>query len=264
MSIKHPDIVSRISNELKLTFRFISAVTKNQRELHLELVNNIILPRLEEILSITVPTLETTECHPTLKSTANLLAAESFDILEKDYILRRFAVKLLGMLFRSRTGESEKRHYFIGLLQKVATSSPHGMREWVDMKEQQTQEAFLKPSSFGDNSISISDCLRREEMNLRFEGMSNLPLQIFLHVSFPSLIDTCYLFTAIHQIELCLGAAFKELPHTHGNVPELTTALSRTAHFYSIDYEEDIDYEMGRTDRLLMTLASILPLARLR
>ena len=104
-------------------------MTKNLRELHLVLVNSIILPRLEELLSITKPSIvKTTECQPIIQSSEDQPTAELFDLIEKEFFLRRYACKILGRLFRSRTGEGEKRHYFIELLQKVATSTPYGIR----------------------------------------------------------------------------------------------------------------------------------------
>lgn len=127
-------------------------VTKNLRELHLVLVNNIILPRLEETLSNTLPKLETTECQPN-EASNKISNAECFDLIEKEFLLRRFAVKMLGMLFRSRTGEAEKRHHFIDLLQNVATSTPYVIREWVFQKEKE---------GIADEFISISEFLKGE------------------------------------------------------------------------------------------------------
>ena len=128
-------------------------MTKNLRELHLALVNNIILPRLEETLSNTLPK-ETTECQPN-EGSIKLSNAECFDLLEKEFLLRRFAVKMLGVLFRSRTGEAEKRHHLIDLLQNVATSAPHShvIRDWVFQKEEE---------GIAEESISLSEFLRGE------------------------------------------------------------------------------------------------------
>ena len=68
---------------------------------------------------------------------------------------------------------------------------------------------------------------------------------------------------AIHQLEACLGATFSSLPHTHGNVPQVLKALCETARFYSTGFIEDAEHRMGKTDNRLMTLAAILPCARL-
>lgn len=189
------------------------------------LVNSIILPRLEETLSMTKPILETTDCQPN-QSIRKVSTAECFDIIEKEFVLRRYAVKMLSMLFRSRTGDGESRHHFIELLQSVTTSTPYGIRDWVHQREREDPEVK-----------SLAEGFIAEELNLRFE--------------------------AIRQLEICLGAPFSSLPHTHGNVPDILKALCDTARFYSIDYEEDAEHKMGETHRLLMTLASILPLARL-
>ena len=193
------------------------------------LVNSILLPRLEEALSSTKTILEKTDCQPN-HNTAKTPSAECFDIIEKEFLLRRFAVKMLGMLFRSRTGESERRHNFIELLQHVATSTPYDVSDWVRHRER-------GDSSLASGPISPTRFLREEIASLRFECM--------------------------RQIELCLGACFTSLPHTHGNVPGILKALCNTAHFYSIECQGDAELTYPVADRLLMTLASILPLARL-
>ena len=158
--------LARLRNSLKLNVDPCRvAVTKNLRELHLVLVNTIILPRLEELLSVTEPILVTTECQPK-QGPKKIPTAQCFDIIEKEFLLRRFAVKMLGMVFRSRTGEGEKRGHFIELLQKVATSTPYGMREWVRQRELDDEQA-----SSGDvGTLSASEFLKGEELNLRFEG----------------------------------------------------------------------------------------------
>jgi len=216
--------VSMKSGNIPPVFSLFS-LTKNSRNLHLLLINSIILPRLEETLSITKPILEATECQPNQR-VKKLSTAACFDIIEKEFSLRRFAVKMLGMLFRSRTGEGEKRHHFIELLRNVATSTPYGIRDWVCRREMEDAEVKYLAEGF-----------IAEQMNLRFE--------------------------AIRQIEMCLGSSFSDLPHTHGNVPDILKALCDTARFYAIEYKEDTEHKIGRTHRLLMTLASILPLARL-
>ena len=193
------------------------------------LVNSILLPRLEEALSSTKTILEKTDCQPN-HNTVKTPSAECFDIIEKEFLLRRFAVKMLGMLFRSRTGESERRHNFIELLQHVATSTPYDVRDWVRQRER-------GDSSLASGPISPSQFLREEIASLRFECM--------------------------RQIELCLGACFTSLPHTHGNVPGILNALCNTAHFYSIECQGDAELTYPVADRLLMTLASMLPIARL-
>ncbi|KAL9191186.1 hypothetical protein ACHAXT_000892 [Thalassiosira profunda] len=225
--------VSIRSGNVPPSFSLFS-LTKNLRELHLVLVNTIILPRLEELLSVTEPILETTECQPK-QGSKKIPTAQCFDIIEKEFLLRRFAVKMLGMVFRSRTGEVEKRGHFIDLLQKVATSTPYGIREWVRLRQREIDD---EQASSGDvGTISASEFLKGEELNLRFE--------------------------AIRQIEICLGAPFSSLPHTHGNLSDLLKALGDSARFYSTEYDDHAEHQMGQTDRLLMTLAAILPLARL-
>lgn len=92
------------------------------------LVNSIILPRLEEVLFATSNRV-TTDCQPN-QIVRKALPAEFCTIIRNEFLLRHFAVTLLGLLYRSRTGESEKRHHFIKLLQGVAKSSPW-ISNWV-------------------------------------------------------------------------------------------------------------------------------------
>lgn len=69
--------------------------------------------------------------------------------------------------------------------------------------------------------------------------------------------------SAIRQIEACLDATFTFLPHLHANVPDILNALCRTARFYSIEHEVDVELKYPAVGRLMMTLASVLPLSRL-
>ena len=121
VSMKSGNVLPRFS---------LFSLTKNMRELHIILVNDVILPRLSELLSNTKsPVVETSECQQNLNSErVSSTTAFFLDAIEKEFMLRRFAVKMLGMLFRSRTGEGDKRQYYIELLQKVATSTPYGIR----------------------------------------------------------------------------------------------------------------------------------------
>lgn len=134
----------------------------------MELVNCIILPRLEEILSTTEPILEKTEYKEV-----------QTDVVEYEFSLLRFSVQTLGRLFRSRTGEGEKRHHFISLLQSVATSTPYGIQEWFHQREK--EDIKLKFPDKG--SILASEFLRVEEMRLRLEGESSVSYFLYHHFS---------------------------------------------------------------------------------
>lgn len=143
------------------------------------LVNSIILPRVEEILSDTTE-LELSECQPS--QDLNVSAVECFDIIEKEFVLRRYAVKMLGMLFRSRTGEAEKRNHFIGLLQKVSTTTPHGIREWVQKQDRLYTRAL--PLAAGE-TITPSGFLRGEgELLCIFLLYSKRQLILILFISY--------------------------------------------------------------------------------
>ena len=84
--------------------------------------------------------------------------------IEKEFLLRRFAVKMLGTLFRSRTGDGEKRHKFIELLQNAATNTPYGIRDWVHQK---SKDSIAKPKMV---ELSLVQVFIAEEINLRIEG----------------------------------------------------------------------------------------------
>jgi hypothetical protein len=134
----------------------------NLRELHLVFVNSIILPRLEEAL-FSKPILETKDCQPN----QNIIRAtpdECFVVIEQEFLLRRFAVQALGVLFRSRTGEGGKRDHYIELLQSVASATPYGIRNWMCRREWVifSAEEFIRASRF----------LRGEEIKLKLEGKS--------------------------------------------------------------------------------------------
>ena len=193
------------------------------------LVNRVILPRLEEILSCTKPSIETTECQPS-QNNASISTTDVYDIIEQEFVLRRYAVNMLGMLYRSQSGDAEKRQHFIKMLYTIAISTPYGIQEWVDKRERDVE------SSPTAGFISSLHLLKGEIMSLRFES--------------------------IRQLEACLGACFTSLPHTHGNVPQILNALCDIARFYS-DEKVEIDQGLTKTDCRLLILASILPLARL-
>ena len=69
--------------------------------------------------------------------------------------------------------------------------------------------------------------------------------------------------SAIHQLELCLAAPFSSLPHSHKHMPQLLQALCDTASFYSFHYDEDDACRLVEVDREILTIASILPFARI-
>eukprot|EP00984_Skeletonema_dohrnii_P019310 scaffold9198_cov137-Skeletonema_dohrnii-CCMP3373.AAC.3 len=202
------------------------SLTKNLRDLHLELIKTILLPRLISILApehqaqispdsmsleptrVASPLANATCCH----SVHTITIAECLDAIEKECILRKFAIRKVGMIFRSRTGEDECRHQLIELLQLTATVQPHMIEDWARGKG-------------GDDPTNFVEGAARESHHIQVE--------------------------AIRQLETCLNAPFRELPHTHGSVPTILKALCDTAIAHATEGNN------------LLTLASILPLARL-
>lgn len=69
---------------------------------------------------------------------------------------------------------------------------------------------------------------------------------------------------ALRQMELCLRAPFSELPHTHGSVPIILKALGETASFFVKEKRSSTQsMGLGQYIMSLLTLASVIPLARL-
>lgn len=203
------------------------SLTQNLRDLHLELIRSILLPRLISILapdhrahispdaSLSVVPIRVPSpiANASYRQSEHAPAvAECLDCIEKECILRKFAIRKAGMIFRSRTGENESRHQLIELLQHTATVSPHSIEDWAREKG-------------GEEQIDIMEGAARESHHIRIE--------------------------AIRQLENCLNAPFCELPHTHGSVPTILKALCDTAITHATEGNN------------LLTLASILPLARL-
>lgn len=250
---KESDSVSNVSTITSVSMRSgncpptilsLFTLTMNLRELHLLLVNDILLPCLEEILSLEEPRQRSNlECQPLSLATSNVALSEAafLDDLEKDFYLRRYALKILGMLFRSRTGEEGTRSRIIDHLKLVATSTPAVLKDWVAGHEDAVTIASARSSitstSSASSTILMSDFLKGESVNLRLE--------------------------AIHQLELCLAAPFTSLPHSHRHMPQLLQALCDTASFYSFHYDEDDACRLVEVDREVLTIASILPFARL-
>jgi hypothetical protein len=127
----------------------------------------------------------------------------------------------LGRLFKSRSGDGEKRQYYIRLLQRVALSKPRVISTW-----------------------KISGTLH-ERLNLE---IFRLKLE------------------AIRQLEVCLHAPFRDLPHTHAAVPLIIQVLNDIAIHFSLEEkdreENDKETDHNHTNSILC-LAAIIPLGRL-
>ena len=103
---------------------------RNVRDLHLVLIHSLLLPQMISILdpsyhemSMEVTSLPTVFVgKPTVnpksgvtdrqyvgRTKMNASLVHCFDVIEKEFLLRRYAVGTLGMLFRSITGDSSNR-----------------------------------------------------------------------------------------------------------------------------------------------------------
>jgi len=215
------------------------SLTRNLRDLHLELIQKILLPQIIAILEpnykVSVQSHVLPKIHLLKPKTDsgkeiefNASVVDCLVIMEKEFRLRKFAVRVLGTLFRSVSGDGDNRCHFIELLKLVAVSEPHSMESWIDetIKDDHNQ------------TILVKERLIEETYRLRLE--------------------------ALRQMELCLRAPFSELPHTHGSVPIILKALGETASFF-VKEKGSSSQSMGLGQYImsLLTLASVIPLARL-
>eukprot|EP00804_Cyclotella_cryptica_P007102 CCRYP_014537-RE/>CCRYP_014537-RE protein AED:0.03 eAED:0.03 QI:291/1/1/1/0.9/0.81/11/143/2162 len=198
-------------------------LTRNLRDLHLELINTLLLPQLIDILapeyqSADIPTMATTYVSVDDGESEEISPDDYIsECIEAEFILRKFAVRVIGLLFKSRSGEGEKRHHFVGLLKHVAVSKPHGIGFWTGLN---------------DDTRGLGERLDLEIFRLRLE--------------------------TIRQLEICLHAPFCELPHTHGTLPTILNATCEIVTFYCSKVAQ-----MDNHADSMLCLAAIIPLARL-
>jgi hypothetical protein len=157
-----------------------------------------------------------------LCSHGGLKASDSFDYLseylEAEFVLLRYAVRVIGLLFKSRSGDAEKREHFIGLLMHLAVSKPRVLSGWNRLNDLH----------------SLEERLMLEVFRLKLE--------------------------AIRQLEQCLHAPFRDLPHSHFSVNTLISALCDIVSFYSL--KEEV-HQIDTHTHSILCLAAIIPLARL-
>ena len=113
-------------------------IARNQRDLHLGLINKLLLPQLLEILApefeikgiLSIPKRQI----PSYSSEEH----ESFDHLSEyaEFLLLKFATRVIGLLFKSRSGDGENRVHFIRLLRHLALTEPHVLLKWNASAEQ--------------------------------------------------------------------------------------------------------------------------------
>jgi hypothetical protein len=194
----------------------------------LELINTLLLPQLIEILapeyqSADIPTMSTTYVPVDHKDFEDISPFDYFsECVEDEFLLRKFAVRVIGLLFKSRSGEGEKRHHFVSLLKHVAVSKHHGIECWTGSN---------------DDTRGLGERLELEIFRLRLE--------------------------TIRQLEICLHAPFRELPHTHGTLPAILNAACEIITFYSSKGKDTICAQLDYHTDSILCLAGIIPLARL-
>lgn len=201
-------------------------VIRNLRDLHLELINKLLLPQIVAILapeynSGDIRTVTTTFVLVNPNTSEEVRPHRNiWECAEAEFLLRKFATRVLGILFLSRSGEMQQRQHLIGLLKHVAVSKP---------------QYWSTPNHFADGfTAPLDERLRIEIFRLRLE--------------------------AIRQLELCLQAPFRELPHTHGNLPGILNALCETVTYYT---SQEKDGQSDYNTSALLCLAAIIPLSRL-
>lgn len=211
-----------------LTNASMAPMIRNLRDLHLDLINTLLLPQLIEILapeyqSADIPTMSTTFVPGYHKELEDIPPFDYFSqCVEDEFSLRKFAVRVIGLLFKSRSGEGEKRHHFVSLLKHVAVSKHHGIECWTESR---------------DDTRGLGERLELEIFRLRLE--------------------------TIRQLEICLHAPFCELPHTHGTLPAILNAACEIISFYSFRGEDTSCPQLDKHTDSILCLAAIIPLARL-
>ena len=209
--------LSRCIRFLICTTLTIFALNRNLRDLHLELINKLLLPLLLAILAPEyqvqdIPSMSTTYaplCRHVIDS------VEPFHHMEAEFLLLKFAARVIGHLFKSRSGDGENRTNFIGILNDVAIKP--NIASWT-----------------GLNSSDLAERLDSEAFQLKLE--------------------------AIRQLEFCLHAPFKDLPHTHGTVPQILSTLCEIATHYST--MQNANPMQSHTNSILC-LSALIPIGRI-
>jgi len=208
----------------------------NNRELHIELIQKVLLPHLSVLSSGTYikavnDSIEGSnqyiyqrniEIIPVPKRALHFVSSikeARINFLQGEYTLRKAAVQILGNLFCSASGEREYRASFIEILKRAALSD---------------------------------DCLFSD------------------HEEIEEVIDLK--ITAIKQLEQCLSASFTVLPQSHGSVPVIVEALCSIVKEFSYRYKSEALMGKPATKRapvsvktrLRLIFTALIPLVRMR
>lgn len=226
-------------------------LTMNVRELHLEFITSLLLPYLNLIIRDSQLKEESTKTENEDVNIAGILVEEvQTNVMpvssklkmmcgllgdQKKYFhleenkLKMLAVRLVGKLFRSVTGEGSLRVKLIEMLRNVALYETNVSSS----KEGKVTKRMKGPKDYCEPKEHYPTTLRLE---------------------------------AIRQLELCLCAPFAHLPHTHGSVQIIIEALCEVISKFGdlFGENEQKNTSMESTNRLRLVLAALIPLARIR
>jgi hypothetical protein len=200
-------------------------MTRDMREMHHPLVSNTIIPVVKFILMQ-----GTDDQYPTVPRTKKLCTIDDLSSSSSSndtFDLEKYAIRLIGRLARSRSGDRQDRLLLIEILRSTALDN-----RWTE----------LQPKD--DNSLS--------DVSGQHERSSSLESSVRLE--------------AIRELEVCLAVPFAEAVTLHEIVPPIVDALREILSTYTgPPSESDGDFTFGDLhERAVLALAAVIPLARLR
>ena len=147
---------------------------------------------------------------------------------ESELELRRFALVLLGRLFRSIAGEKWHRACFLEMMRSVAIK----------------------------DAMDVIQSSRK--------ASKDAPASKMLDEPFPSAFHTS--LVAIGELEKCLCLSFRVLPHAHESLPLVVDMLCSILVVYGGEVVKEKNWNDGiwLTMKRCLAMAALLPLARLR
>ena len=113
-------------------------------------MNKLLLPQLLEILA---PEFQIKNIIPIPKTKIPPHLCEehkSFDYYSEyaEFLLLKFATRVIGLLFKSRSGDGENRHHFICLLKHLSLTEPHVLSSWNASSAEQSVDENLELETF--------------------------------------------------------------------------------------------------------------------
>eukprot|EP00550_Attheya_septentrionalis_P008471 CAMPEP_0198285610 /NCGR_PEP_ID=MMETSP1449-20131203/4858_1 /TAXON_ID=420275 /ORGANISM="Attheya septentrionalis, Strain CCMP2084" /LENGTH=2383 /DNA_ID=CAMNT_0043983085 /DNA_START=210 /DNA_END=7361 /DNA_ORIENTATION=+ len=210
------------------------SLTRNLRELHLELINRKILPYIFESVSFdvddslhrkSVPKRKVLTVPPAWKSEGTYRSTKKINTeFNGEVILLKNIVRLLGKLFRG-----------------VSSDRGHRLRVMDE----------LKSIAVGTSAQSQAIIQQAKECQIDHEKIA---FQLCLE--------------GVNQIHLCFQAPFSILPHTHEIIPVIIDTLFFVLRTYITPSDENVSESVyiiqNPHHRAVLAIMAFLPLARIR